>query len=218
MIKAILFDFDGTLCDTAPIIVDTMRRTFTALKRPIPTESEMRATIGLPLVKALQQLGRLTNDEAPVAVKMYQGLFPKNGGTARFFPGVATTLAALHERGVRMAVCTSREVVSLLAMLRANGVARYFETQATNTDGLPPKPDPAPALFLLERMSLSPEQTLVVGDTTYDIAMGNAAGCPTCAVTYGNHSRERLATAAPTYTIDSFEQLLDVVAHTVDCR
>ena len=75
MIKNILFDFDGTLADTAQGIVETLRESFVWLGRPAPTEEEMVATIGRPLWKAFQTLGNMTEEEAHQAVEVYAGLF-----------------------------------------------------------------------------------------------------------------------------------------------
>ena len=75
MIKNILFDFDGTLADTAQGIVETLRESFVRLGRPVPTEEEMVATIGRPLWKAFQTLGNMTEEEAHQAVEVYAGLF-----------------------------------------------------------------------------------------------------------------------------------------------
>ena len=66
-------------------------------------------------------------------------------------------------------------------------------------------------LALLRRMRLDAEDVLVVGDTTFDIEMGNAAGCDTCAVTYGNHTPDQLRDAKPTYITGNFRDLLTLV-------
>ena len=72
----ILFDFDGTLANTAPGILATMRHTLSAMCKAIPSDDTMRRTIGLPLYTALQRLGSLSDDEATEAVSIYRRLFP----------------------------------------------------------------------------------------------------------------------------------------------
>lgn len=205
--KAIIFDFDGTLADTAPVILTTMRATFETLGKAVPTEADMRATIGLPLWQALRDLASLAPAEIEPTVALYRRLFPSDGGAVSLFPGVAATLRRLHEAGLTLAVCTSREESSLRAILRANGVEQYFSQFVTNTDGLAPKPAPDMVTELLRRVRLTPAEAIVVGDTTYDILMGAAAGCPTVAVTYGNHPLSRLLTSRPTYVINRFEEI-----------
>ena len=208
--KAILFDFDGTLADTAPCILRTMRETFTRMDIPVPDDEAMKATIGLPLEDALQLLGRLDDEGRTEAAALYRKLFPDyEGEFVKIFPRVRETLSRLKSDGIRMAIVTSRGLNSLLAINSHNDLGQYFETMVTNNDHLTPKPAPDMVLALLERMQLCKDETLVIGDTTFDIEMGNRAGCDTCAVTYGNHSRSKLATANPTFYIDHFNELLE---------
>lgn len=208
--NTIIFDFDGTLADTAPGILATMRQTFVELGMPIPDDDAMRRTIGLPLVKALQEANNLSEADALRANDMYRSLFESHELTnIRLFPQVAETLNALHDRGLRMAIATSRNAASLDLILGRYGIDALFEQRVTNSDHLAAKPAPDMVLTLLRRMGLQASQALVVGDTTFDIAMGSSAGCHTCAVTYGNHTREQLLAANPTYVIDNIEQLLN---------
>ena len=211
MVKAIFFDFDGTLADTAPGIVLTMRESFRELGMDIPSEADIRQTIGLPLIDAMMMLGGLDREGGERATEAYRRLFPIYEVThITIFSEVAQTLKALHSRGIRMAVCTSRGLESLESILGRNGLLEYFETSVTNSDHLAPKPSPEMVNVLLDRMRLQKEDVLVVGDTTFDIGMGNAAGCRTVAVTYGNHSLSQILEASPTFVIDRFSDLLSM--------
>lgn len=208
-IKAILFDFDGTLVDSAPGIVKTMEQTFLAMGVSVPSEAEMRATIGLPLRQALQQLAGLTDEDAAKAVEVYRKLFRVyEVNYVTIFPEVIETLNKLHDQGIRMAIVTSRDEESLKLIADKRGLSALFETYVTGADGFRPKPAPDMVLALLDRMHLSADEALVVGDTTFDIEMGNSAHCRTVAVTYGNHSREKLEAVKPTYIINSFNELV----------
>lgn len=209
MIKAILFDFDGTLANTAPGIVLTMQKTFEEMGQPIPSEEAIRQTIGLPLKDCVQILGGFDDKLADEGAALYRHLFPiYEVDHISIFPEVSETLAVLASKGIRMAICTSRNKFSLDSILQRHHLEQYFETIITaDTHQLRPKPAPDMALVLLERMGTQASETLVVGDTTFDIEMGNSAQCPTVAVTYGNHSREKLLTANPTYIIDHFGEL-----------
>ena len=117
------------------------------------------------------------------------------------------TSACFAERGIRMAIVTSRDRHSLDLILQNNGIDKYFETEVTVDDHLTPKPAPDMMLALLERMEIQADETLVVGDTTFDIEMGNRAGCKTCAVTWGNHSCELLQSARPDMIIDDLDSI-----------
>lgn len=213
MTKAILFDFDGTLVDSAPGIVKTMEQTFLSMGVAVPGEDAMRATIGLPLNKALKMLGSLSDEDAQKATDLYRDLFPTyEVGYVTVFPQVINTLTRLKDEGIRMAVVTSRDITSFKLIAERHGLSPFFETAMTAADGHKPKPAPDMVLALLERMNLKSEDALVVGDTTFDIEMGNAAGCRTTAVTFGYHSKAKLLTANPTATINSFSELTSFIA------
>lgn len=209
--KAILFDFDGTLANTAPGIVCTMQETFKALGLPVPDEGAIRQTIGLPLWRGIQLLGHFSEAEAEQGADVYRQLFNRFELThITIFPGVAETIKELADRGIRMAICTSRGRESLDSILGRYGLEKYFETCITNSDHLPAKPAPDMVLALLERMHLQQAEAIVVGDTTFDIEMGNRAGCQTVAVTYGNHTREQLMEVHPTWMVDTFNEILSL--------
>lgn len=211
-IKNILFDFDGTLVDSAPGIVKTMEQTFLRMGVVVPSEAEMRATIGLPLQKALQLLGKLSDEDAARATNIYRELFPVyEVNYVKVFPSVIETLQILKEKGIRMAIVTSRDRVSYELIADKRGLCTMFESIVTGADGITPKPAPDMVLALLDRMDISAEDTIVVGDTTFDIKMGNSAGCRTCAVTYGNHSEETLRSEQPAYVIQSFNELQEII-------
>lgn len=210
--KAIFFDFDGTLVDSAPGIVKTMEQTFLRMGIDVPSEEAMRSTIGLPLRLALQKLGNLSDDDADKATDTYRELFPIfEVNYINVFPQVIDTLNALREKGLRMAIVTSRDLMSLELVADKRGLTPYFETRVTGIDGFRPKPAPDMVIALLNRTLLNPEDVLVVGDTTFDIEMGNSAGCRTIAVTYGNHTLEQITTANPTHVINKFNELLNYV-------
>lgn len=209
--KAIFFDFDGTIADTVNGILATMTATFKELDIPLPPADEMRATIGMLLGDALQKLGNLDNARRELAVKTYQRLFSEvELPNTRIFPGVAQTLQQLRSKGVKLAIVTSRGIGSLRLILTKNSILEYFDELVTRDNGFAPKPAPDMVNYLLKKMNLAPHEVLVVGDTTFDIDMGNAAGCKTCAVTYGNHTAEMLAKSNCDWMVGSFEEIAGI--------
>ena len=207
-IHTLIFDFDGTLADTADGIVATATETLHRLGVDGVTPEAIRATIGLPLGASLRIAGHLPEEKEAEAVAIYRELFAQLELTRiRLYPGVAETIREFAARGIPMAIATSRGCNSLERILSGWGLSSYFPVRATSADGFSSKPAPDMVLALLERLGAKAGETLVVGDTTFDIEMGNRAHCRTCAVTYGNHARERLLTASPTWLIDEFAAL-----------
>ena len=153
LITTIIFDFDGTLADTATVIVDTMRRTFTDMGMPVPDEEDMRRTIGMKLLLALAKLGNLSDSQAVDATERYKKFFKEYAvDKVLLFPEVAQTLHGLQEKGIRMAIATSRNAESLETILANNDIAHCFEKIVSNSDNLAPKPEPEMVLTLLQRM------------------------------------------------------------------
>ena len=133
----ILFDFDGTLANTTPGIVATLRASFEAMGRPVPEEDAMVKSIGLPLNQAFCRLGEFSKEEAATAVSIYAEFFMTHEiPTIELFPEVKTTLEQFHEQGIRMAIVTSRNRHSLELILERHDIQKYFETNVTFDDGI----------------------------------------------------------------------------------
>ena len=208
---ALIFDFDGTLADTQRGILATAQETLRRMELPPADDAALAATIGLPLIENFTRGAGLSPEEAQRAVAIYRSIFEEVGVPAiRLFPGVEETLAALAGRGIPMAVASSRGQHSLEMLMQHTGLDRHIPLSLVFGVETAARPKPAPDLVyvILGRLGARPEETLVVGDTTFDIEMGRAAGCHTCAVSYGNQTAAQLATASPDYIIDDLRKLL----------
>ncbi len=214
MIRLIVFDFDGTLGDTRANIVLTMTQTLRRLGYRAASEAEIASTIGLPLEDGFAKLiPGLSREDILTCAATYRTLFDENRKSLvpSLFPEVKETLARLKELGLTMTVASSRLSKSLLEFLHDMGVETYFSYVLGADNVTRAKPHPEPVLKTLEALGFAPEETLVVGDMPVDILMGRNAGAATCAVTYGNASREELAAAGADWIIDRFSGLLPVV-------
>ena len=211
MIKYLVFDFDGTLADTTEGILKTTEATLQRMGLPAAEASVVQQAIGLPLQGSLRAAG-VPEDRIDEAVDVYHELFynvaPKH---ITIFPGVKEGLETLAEKGFRMAIATSRGEPSLVSLLTEHGIRQYFEVLGTTGCVERPKPAPDLVLWVLDRFGASPEEAMVIGDTTYDIEMGSAAGCSTCAVSYGNHSVERLRGSNPDYIVADLRDLASLI-------
>jgi len=194
--RAVLFDLDGTLIDSIPLIVASMRHAFDGHPRP-PPEAEWVSLIGTPLDAMIR---RWAVDEADVQrlkerYKAHQ--WANHDAMVHAFPGVPALLDALAARGVRMAVVTSKLEPSARRSLDFLGLSRHFALvvglEATERH----KPDPAPVLHALGVLGCDPGEAAFVGDSPHDVEAGNAAGVATVATLWGPFSREALAVARP---------------------
>ena len=209
--RLLVLDFDGTLADTAQGIVETMQATFkTHGCKMVPGERTVKETIGLPLHEAMKQLLPEGTAEETVAlyVETYRERFEEIGAAAtKAYPNVAKTLERIkRERGenVGIAIATSRSHRSVVDLCGKMGLAPYIDSYVAADDVTRNKPDAEPVLKLMEIFGVEAQEVLVVGDTTFDMEMGKAAGCRTCGVTYGNHDATRLAEAGATALADDF--------------
>jgi len=212
MIKYLVFDFDGTLADTTEGILKTTEATLERMGLPAAEPSVVQQAIGLPLRGSLRAAG-VPEERLEEGVDVYHEVFyqvaPKH---ITIYPGVHEGLELLAARGMRMGIATSRSEPSLVMLLREHGILDYFEV--LGTVGCVERPKPAPDLvqWVLERFGADPSEAMVIGDTTYDIQMGSAAGCRTCAVSYGNHPVDKLLTASPGLIVDDLRELADILA------
>jgi phosphoglycolate phosphatase len=204
-IEVVAFDFDGTLADTRAAIVAAAAQTLRELDHSVLAESIV-PMIGLPLREAFIGAG-IADEHADACCAHYRACFPAHAGRVALFPEVADCLAELAARGVVMGIVSSRGRRSLLELIARLGIGGHFRAVLGDEDAPRKKPQPDLVLTLAECVGVAPERMLVVGDTTYDIEMGHAAGARTCAVTYGSHDRERLGRARPTYQLDSLAGL-----------
>ena len=213
MIKLIILDFDGTLGDTRANIVLTMRRTLVRLGYAVPDEETIAATIGVPLEKGFEQmLPGISPADVALCARTYREIFEKcrKELVPNLFPHVMETLDALKEAGYVLTIASSRSYGSLKEFLQEMGIAPYISYVLGANSVTHAKPHPEPVLKTMADLGFQADETLVVGDMPVDILMGKGAGAHTCAVTYGNASREELIAAGADYVIDDFSELTGI--------
>ncbi|MCQ2294253.1 MAG: HAD family hydrolase [Bacteroidales bacterium] len=212
--RNILFDFDGTIADTQQGIIRTVQGTLSRMGLPQADPQAVAKTIGLPLTECFRLATTVDHAHLEQAADIYRKIFPSLAlDCITLFPGVLETLQHLHTLGAEMAIVSSRHHFSLDPLVEQLGVIQYIPLHRVYGEDLQLRPKPAPdlALKVLDDLSLAPEQTLVVGDTIYDLQMGASAGCHTCGAAYGNQSAQQLLTASPTHLIHSFDEMLPII-------
>ena len=182
----------------------------------LPAVAAAEGLVGRPLPQLCATLAGLdlTSPQVQEIVDAYRHLYRTRvvpEAAALAFPGVVSGLKQLHERGLALAVVTSKQSDSARLILEASGLSRYFTTVIGVNDTALPKPHPDPALLALERLEVAPRAAVFVGDTVHDLATAQAVPMRTVAVTYGVGNETELRAMAPTGTVSSFAAVTDLI-------
>ena len=210
--KIVILDFDGTIADTKPVILNTFHRTLDAMHLPQHTDAEIAATIGLPLMEAFPVLEPMDKEKAAVCTATYRRIFDDVNSEigVPMFPHVADTIRSLHNRGHIVTIATSRGYKSAAEFIKGFRLDDIITFIIAAEDVRHAKPDAEPVVRTLRHFGLKPEDAVVVGDTHFDILMGRNAGCMTIGVTYGNGSRQSLQEAGADAIVDDFADIADI--------
>lgn len=210
MIKAVLFDFDGTVMNTRDIIIGSWQHVFMTIEgREHPVE-EIEKTFGEVLVDSM---ARVFPDRDPMeCVKIYrQWQTDRIKEAVKPFDGMKELVLALYERKIKMAVVTSRTRISLVDALEANDMLEYFDVLVSCDDTTSHKPDPEPANIAMEKLGVSPDECIMIGDSAFDIGCAHNAGIKAVLVSWSvSIDEEGIKKAAPEYIIDRAEELLEL--------
>ncbi len=214
-IRAVLFDLDGTLIDTAPDLhaaVCAMLRDFGHAALPLST---VRSYVGRgvsDLVKRSLAASLEVPEGAapPDALASFRRHYAEeNGRNATLYPGVREGLNALRERALPMAVITNKTAAFTLPLLKQMDIADYFSVVISG-DSLPKlKPDPLPLIWVCGRLDVSPEEALFVGDSINDFRAARAAGCPVFLLPYGYNEGRDVRELKADAIVPSFESILE---------
>ena len=224
--KYIIFDFDGTIGDSQSLIVKTLQDTMRARKLEVKSDEACAKTIGLRLDEAFVSLFGMSAEEGLECAATYREIFLDNKKTmiVQPFPHVIETLRELHRQGFILGMASSRNHCSLDGYVKQMQLENIFSSIVAGDDVEHVKPAPDMVFMALGEMKgmKNPvtsaeagdvedmlDEVLVVGDMTFDVDMAHNAGCKACAVTYGNGTREQLASAE--FIIDDFAELLGLV-------
>jgi pyrophosphatase PpaX len=207
----VLFDLDGTLIDSGPIILASFRHaTSTVLGRRIP-DAELLASVG---GSTLQEQMRVFDPErVEELVTCYREHNELAHAELAAFAWIEPLLVRLQEEGRRLGIVTAKRRITVqLAFDVLPWLEGHFEVVVGAEDTRRHKPDPEPLLFALEQLGAEPREAAYVGDSPFDVAAAKAAGCFAIAVTWGGiHDDARLAEEQPDVIVHDPEELLGVL-------
>lgn len=196
--KLVIWDFDGTLADTRPLIEAGMDHALRRLGLPARVRETWLTCVGLPveagIAKTFGPLG-LTLDQVLPAYRSFNHAEHEN--LVKAFDGITGILAELHRRGVRQAIASSKRGGPLRRQVASLGWTPYFHPLITPDEVTRAKPDPESILMILEQLAIPAAQAVMVGDTPFDLEMANRAGVAGVAVGHGFYGREALVACGP---------------------
>lgn len=198
-VRLAVFDCDGTLSDGQAAVCLAMAEAFSEAGLPPPDRYQVRRSVGLSLPQAVARLApdaaQNTRERAVDAYKLAFRRARLEGSLQEpLFEGIAALLGQLHHAGWTLGVATGKSDRGLQACLAAHGVSDLFATLQT-ADRHPSKPHPAMLEKAMDEAGAEPADTVMIGDTVYDIEMAKAAGCRAIGVAWGYHDRAELLAA-----------------------
>ncbi len=220
MIKLLIFDLDGTLADTGQDITNALNYALEPFGVREYSLEETKAMVGSGISKLLESL---IPDDSPVAAEMRNNSQkPEELVLSRFleyydnhlidntnaYPHVKDTLSKLND--YKKTVLSNKREVYSKRVLEGLGIVQHFDLVWGSDSVREKKPSPAPVLDMMEHFSVSKDETVLVGDSNYDVEAGKAAGIKVIGVTYGFRSREFLK--GSDYIIDSFDEVLNILS------
>ncbi|MFN2643999.1 MAG: HAD family hydrolase [Burkholderiales bacterium] len=204
--RLVVFDWDGTILDSASTIAECIRLAARDVGLPVPSEEQAKHVIGLGLHDALRgAVPDLAPERVADFVEHYRQHFRSREATMGLFAGMRELIERLSgERTLGIATGKSRR--GLDRALETTGLKPYFRASRC-ADETHPKPHPAMLLELIAELGVPMENALMIGDTSHDLEMARAAGVDALAVTYGAHAARGLLECAPRGCVASVEEL-----------
>jgi len=206
-VRLVVFDYDGTLVDSQAMIVATMQSAFAELGRAAPESVAVRGVIGLALERAILQLavppGTAAGEPELALVAALAAAYRRRVVAARarhgvgrepLFLGMRAVVQALDRPDRLLAIATGKNRRGLLHGLAGHDLARHFAILKTADDG-PSKPHPAILEQAMAEAGARPEETLMIGDTAFDMQMARQAGAHALGVAWGYHATDELLAA-----------------------
>ncbi len=208
----IVFDCDGTLADSQYIITEAMRFAFQSTGLIAPERSSVLRIVGLSLDEAVAALApdqcRARRDEVVRVFRERSTALRLNAnGREPLFPGAASLVQTLADReDVILGLATGKSMRGVARIIEHNGLNGVFATIQT-ADDAPSKPHPAMLLQAMKETGASPETTVMIGDTSYDMHMAASANVAGIGVTWGYHTKAELRRAGAKRIVHSFDEL-----------
>ncbi len=209
----VVFDWDGTLLDSAAAIVSAIQAACVDLGLPVPSDAQARHVIGLGLSDALRSaVPDLEPAQYPLMVERYRHHYLSRDHELALFAGAVELVRELEAAGHLLAVATGKSRLGLDRALKVSGLVPHFHSSRC-ADECFSKPHPQMLEELMAELAVAPERTVMIGDTTHDLQMARNAGVDALAVSYGAHEPAVLLAHGPLETFSRLEDLAAWLRH-----
>lgn len=211
-VKAVIFDWDGTIVDSVEHIAESLHQAATELGYPARERSAYRDIIGLGMTEALERLyPGIGHAEMTSIREGYASYFFRKVTTPQnVFDGMADIVADLRSAGRGCSVATGKSRKGLDPALRSSGLGAHFEITRC-ADETRSKPEPRMLEEILHFYRLEPAEAVMIGDTRYDLEMAQRIGMPSIGVEWGVHKRDVLGEYEPHAIVDTVPGLRRVL-------
>jgi pyrophosphatase PpaX len=215
MIKTVLFDLDGTIIDTNELIIQSFLHGLQG-ETPEPlTREHIIPHMGRPLIEQMEYFtGRQQVDEVITKYRAFN--LAKHDELVKEFPHVHSVMKKLFDSGIQMGIVTSKIRKTTDMGLKLCKLDGFVKTVVTVEDVQNPKPDPEGILMAMRTLGSKPEETIMVGDSQYDIEAAQNAGVGSVGVSWSMKGRKHLEEFKPNHIIDDMRELLAIVGLAVD--
>lgn len=212
MIKGILFDFDGTMADTIPLIMTSFHEACRQVLGHELPEKQIIDTFGLSLPDAMKVLAENPSQVDPLRAAYREFFYENHDSMIQPMEGVEATVATLAAKGIKMAIVTSKKHNMALRSLQCVNLDRYITEIVAFGDTEHSKPHPEPMEVAASRLGLKPSECLCVGDSPFDLVSGRAAGAVPVAVSYTTLDWDLMEREGqPQYVVDDLRELLPLI-------
>lgn len=206
--KLIVFDWDGTLMDSAAHIVHCLQIAITELNLSPKTDNELKNIIGLGLREALFALYPQGNEKElnALTARYREHFFDQDHEPCELFAGARELIEELDAKDYFLAIATGKGRNGLDKVLKDTGMGDFFPITRC-ADESHSKPHPQMLLDIIDWYGVDANETIMVGDTEYDLLMANNADANSVGVTYGVHEEQRLLNCKPLICVDNMNEL-----------